>query len=175
MNRKLTQSATKLKKITFSALLAALGACVGVIEGYIPSSVPLPGGRLGLSNVVTMVVLKSFGVKYAFAVTVAKSFLTMLLSGKPTALVYSLAGGIVSVVMMKLADKYIRGISGVGCGIIGAWSNNIAQTAVGATIMSDIHIMTYIWILGPVSVVTGAFTGLLSDYIGRKIRVWGKD
>ena len=175
MNRKLTQSAIKLKKITVSALFAALGACVGVIEGYIPSSVPLPGGRLGLSNVVTMVVLKAFGFKYALAVSAAKSLLTVLLSGKVTAFVYSLAGGIVSVIMMKLADKHIRGMSGIGCGIIGAWSNNIAQTAVGAAIMSDIHIMAYIWILGPVSVVTGAFTGLLSDYIGRKIRVWGKD
>ena len=77
---------------------------------------------------------------------------------------------IVAVLMMKLADKYIRGISSTGCGIIGAWSNNIAQTAVGAFVMSNIHILSYIWVLGPVSVVTGAFTGLLAEYIGRKIK-----
>lgn len=165
----MTQSVTNLKKITLSAIFAALGGCVGVIEGYIPTAFPLPGGRLGLSNVVTMVILRLFGVKYALAVTVMKSLITVLISGRVTALVYSLAGGIISVLMMKLADKYIRGITGTGCGIIGAWSNNIVQTAVGAAIMSNIHILSYIWVLGPVSVVTGAFTGFLAEYIGRKI------
>lgn len=166
----MTQSATKIKKITVSAVFAALGACIGVIEGYIPSAFPLPGGRLGLSNVVTMVILKVYGIKYALVVTVVKSLLTVMISGGVTALVYSLAGGIASVAMMKLAGKYIRGISDVGCGIIGAWSNNIVQTAVGAVQMTNIHILSYIWVLGPVSVVTGAFTGFLAEYIGRKIK-----
>ncbi len=170
MNRKLTQSATNLKKITLSAIFAALGGCVGVIEGYIPTAFPLPGGRLGLSNVVTMVILRLFGVKHALAVAVIKSLVTTLISGKVTGLLYSLAGGIVSVLMMKLADRYIKGISATGCGIIGAWSNNIAQTAVGALVMSNIHILSYVWVLGPVSVVTGAFTGFLAEYIGRKIK-----
>lgn len=174
MNRKLTPSATKTSPLTFSAMFAALGACVQAIEGYIPSPFPLPGGRLGLSNVVTMVVLKIFGLKYALAVAAAKSLLAVLISGKVTAFLYSLAGGLISVVAMKLADKYIKGLGGAGCGIIGAWSNNIAQTAVGAILMSNIHIMSYIWILGPVSVITGAFTGLLSDYIGRKFVRWIK-
>ena len=142
---------------------------MGVIESYIPTTLPLPGGRLGLSNVVTMVILKLFGVKYALAVTVLKSLLTVLVSGRVTALVYSLAGGITSVLMMKLADKYIKGITGTGCGIIGAWSNNITQTVVGAVVMSNIHILSYIWVLGPVSVVTGVFTGFLAEYIGRKM------
>ena len=170
MNLKLTQSVTNLRKITLSSVFAALGGCIGAVEGYIPTAFPLPGGRLGLSNVVTMVILRLFGVKYALAVTAVKSLLTMLMSGKPSGLLYSLAGGIISVIMMKLADKYIRGISGVGCGIIGAWSNNIAQTAVGAAVMSNIHILSYIWVLGPVSVVTGAFTGFLAEYIGRKMK-----
>ena len=153
-----------------SALFAALGGCVGVIESYIPTTLPLPGGRLGLSNVVTMVILKLFGARYALAVTVLKSLLTILISGRVSALIYSLAGGIVSVIMMKLADKYIRGITGTGCGMIGAWSNNIMQTLVGAIVMSNIHILSYIWVLGPVSVVTGAFTGFLAEYIGRKMK-----
>ena len=123
---------------------------MGVIEGYIPTAFPLPGGRLGLSNVVTMVILKLFGIRYALAVAVLKSLITVLLSGRVTGLLYSLAGGVISVVAMKLADRYIRGITGIGCGIIGAWSNNIMQTAVGAVIMSNIHILSYIWVLGPV-------------------------
>ena len=145
-----------------------------MIEGYIPSAFPLPGGRLGLSNVVTMVILKIFGLKYAVAVAVAKSLLAMLISGKVSALPYSLAGGIISVAAMALAGRYIKNAGGMGTGIIGAWSNNIAQTAVGAVIMSNIHIISYIWILGPVSVVTGAFTGLVSEFIVRKLP-WKKE
>lgn len=168
-------SATKIRQLTFSALLAALGACVQVIEGYIPSAIPLPGGRLGLSNAVTMVVLKIFGFKYAIAVGTAKSLIAVLISGRVSALPYSLIGSLTAVIAMKLADRYIKNIGGVGCGIIGAWSNNIAQTAVGAAIMSNIHILSYIWVLGPVSIVTGAFTGIISDYVGRKIAKWRKN
>lgn len=165
----MTRSATKSKPLVISAILAALGACVQIIEGYIPSAFPLPGGRLGLSNVVNMVVLKCFGIKNALLTTVIKSILAMLLSGRVSALPYSLAGGIISVIFMQIAEKYLKNTGGAGVGIIGAWSNNIAQTAVGAAVMSDIHILSYIWILGPVSVVTGAFTGILSDFIVRKL------
>lgn len=136
---------------------------------------PLPGGKLGLSNVVTMVILRTFGMKYALAVTIAKSLVALLISGRVTGLVYSLAGGICAVVAMNLADKYIKNLGSVGQGIIGAWTNNIMQTAVGAVIMSNIHIMSYIWVLGPVSVVTGGFTGFVAEFIGRKIKIWKKD
>lgn len=169
------RSVTKTSPVTFSAVFAALGACVQVIEDYLPLPMPLPGGKLGLSNVITMVILKAFGLKYALTVTAVKSLVAVLISGKVTGLVYSLSGGIFAVIAMKLADKYIKGAGGVGCGIIGAWSNNIMQTSVGAVIMSNIHIMSYIWILGPVSVVTGAFTGFVAEFIGRKIKLWKKD
>lgn len=168
------QSATKTSPITFSAVFAALGACIQMIENYIPYPFPLPGGKLGLSNVVTMVVLKLFGVKYALVVAILKSLLTILLAGRITGFVYSLAGGISAVIAMHFADKYIKGIGGAGCGILGAWANNIAQTAVGAFLMTNIHIMTYAWVLGPVSVVTGAFTGILSDFVGGKFAGWIK-
>lgn len=169
------RSVTKLSPITFSAVFAALGACVQVIEDHLPLPMPLPGGKLGLSNVVIMVILKSFGIKYALAVSVIKSFIAILISGRVTGLVYSLAGGIFSVIAMYLAGKYIKKAGSVGCGIIGAWTNNIMQTTVGAIIMSNIHIMAYIWVLGPVSVVTGAFTGFVAEFIGRKMKVWTKD
>lgn len=165
----MTQSATKIKPLVMSAIFATLGACVQIIEGYIPFAFPLPGGKLGLSNVVNMVVLKCFGVKYALLTTTLKSILAMLLSGNISALPYSLAGGLFSVIFMCLAEKLMKNPGGAGIGIIGAWTNNIVQTAVGAAIMSNIHIFTYIWILGPVSVVTGAFTGIVSDFIVRKL------
>lgn len=170
----MTPSVTKTYPITFSALFAAFGAGIQVVEQLIPSPFPLPGGRLGLSNVVNMVVLNTFGLKYALAVTTVKSLLAVLISGRVSSLLYSVSGGVVSVILMQISKKYIKGIGGSGCGIIGAWSNNIVQTAVGAIIMSNIHIMSYIWVLGPVSVVTGAFTGILAEYIGRKLTKWKK-
>ena len=171
----MTRLATKISPVTFSAVFAALGACVQVIEDYLPLPLPLPGGKLGLSNVVTMVILQTYGLKYALAVSVIKSLVAVLISGRVTGLIYSLAGGISAIIAMSLAGKYIKGAGSVGCGIIGAWTNNIMQTAVGAVIMSNIHIMSYIWVLGPVSVVTGGFTGFVAEYIGRKLKKWKKD
>lgn len=169
------RSATKTSPAIFSAVFATLGACVQAVEDYFQLPIPLPGGKLGLSNVVTMVILKIFGIKYALAVSMLKSLIAVLISGRITGFIYSVAGGIFSVVAMKFADKYIRNIGGVGCGITGAWANNIMQTAVAALLMSNIHVMSYIWVLGPVSVITGAFTGLVAELIGRKIKVWIKD
>ncbi len=135
-----------------------------------PTTLPLPGGKLGLSNVVIMFVLFFYGGKDAFFVAVLKSLVALLISGSVTALPYSLVGGVCAVFSMNMARRYIKGIGYAGCGIIGAFSNNIAQTLVGAVIMSNVYVVSYIFVLGPVSVVTGTFTGILSGYVFEKFK-----
>ena len=52
------------------SLLLALGVAVGFIESMIPLPIPLPGARLGLSNVVILTSLLVFGNKEGLTLAV---------------------------------------------------------------------------------------------------------
>ena len=72
---------------------------------------------------------------------------------------YSLAGGVISLVVMKLVLK-LPGIGLTGAAIAGAFAHNFGQVIVSCVIMQNIYIINYLWILGFVSVGAGAFTGI---------------
>lgn len=149
------------------AVFGALAGALQAAENFIFSPVPIPGGKPGLANIITMTMLEIAGGGYAFMITVLKSFVAMLATGNVTGLAYSLCGGIASVLVMMLAKK-TKKFSLVGIGIAGAVSNNAVQCAVGSAIMQNVYVLSYIWVLGIVSVVFGIFTGLCTKYITEK-------
>ena len=155
------------KKYILYAVFGALAGAMQAAENFIFSPVPIPGGKPGLANIVTMTVLEIAGTGYAFAVAVLKSLVAMLATGSVTGFVYSVLGGVVSVLIMSLTKKTKR-FSLVGIGIAGAVSNNVVQCAVGSIIMQNVYVLSYIWVLGVVSVVFGIFTGLCTKYITEK-------
>lgn len=149
------------------AVFGALAGALQAAENFIFSPVPIPGGKPGFANIITMTMLEIAGGGYAFMITVLKSFVAMLATGNVTGLAYSLCGGIASVLVMMLAKK-TKKFSLVGIGIAGAVSNNVVQCAVGSAIMQNVYVLSYIWVLGIVSVVFGIFTGLCTKYITEK-------
>ncbi len=155
-----------IKALTKAAVMGATAAAMQAVENmFIPA--PLPGGRLGLANIVIIICLEKSGIKSALAVTIIKSILSTLVTGSVTSLIYSFCGSLAAVAAMWAAKK-IRGITHIGVGVIGAFANNTVQTLVGAAVISSGYMLAYIWMLGPVSVVTGAFTGLAAGFFLRK-------
>ena len=150
-------------------MFTALALALQWAETLIPSGFTVPGGKLGLANIITMLVMQLFGTASALAVTVVRCFLAAAIYGGAMSLPYSLCGGIAALAAMSLARK-IPKISLTGTAILGAFAHNFAQVAVSCLIMSNIYIINYLWILGFVSVGAGAFTGICATLCLKKLK-----
>lgn len=161
----------RLNKIIFLSLLVSIGLALSVIESSIPLPIPIPGARLGLSNIVILVSLIIFGFKDTFIVSVLKSVVLMLVTGSISSFIYSISGAILSIIVMFIAYKYFSNIfSLIGVSILGAVAHNTAQVGVAALIMSNMKIFFYLPILLLMSLFTGYFVGISSNYISKNLR-----
>ncbi len=160
----------RTRKIILLSLLVSIGLALSVIESSIPLPVAIPGARLGLSNMVILVTLVVFGFKEALVVSILKSLVLVLVTGSISSLMYSLAGGVVSCIIMFIGYRFFSNIfSLIGVSILGATGHNIAQVSVAVMIMSNLRVYSYLPILVLMGLFTGYFVGLSSIYISRNL------
>ena len=163
MNRR--WSASVVAKL---GLLTAVAIVLGYFEYLLPVT-GIPGVKLGLANTVLLYALYLIDVPSAILLMLLKVGLSGLLFGGPSAMLYSLAGGVLSLVVMILARKS-KGLSIVGVSVLGAVSHNIAQMAVACFVVETRAILAYLPILLFAAAVTGTLTGLIARYTFRGLR-----
>ena len=144
------------KKITYCSILAAGGMILSWIEHLIPFDFGIPGIKLGLANIATLIALYLYGTSYAFAVSVVRIVLSCLLFSGVIPMAYSLVGGLLSLFGMALL-KRIDKFSLIGVSVIGGVLHNIGQIFVAWIVFSTKQIFLYL----PVLIVTGTLTGVL--------------
>ena len=137
----------KIKKLIYLALLISIALVLHYIEHFFP---PLaPGAKLGLANIVTLICLYLFGFSEAMAVVVICFILGPLLGGSLTAIMYSMAGGVLScIIMAVLYFKFNNYFSLLGISLAGAVFHNIGQLLTASLLYGTIGILfTYMPIL----------------------------
>lgn len=155
-----------LKKVTNIALLTAMALAISLIEHMIPIPVPIPGAKLGFSNMIILLTLYFYGMKSALLVGVLKSFLLMLITGSVTAFFYSFAGAVLASLGMGLSLKLLNRFSSfVGISEIGAFFHNLGQILVAAIFMGNIKMLIYFPALVMMGVFTSFFVGLSVNYV----------
>ncbi len=154
----------KAKKIAYYAVLVALAMIVSYVEVLIPINFGIPGIKLGLANIVVLVGLYLLGAKASFSISMVRIILSAFMFSGLGAMMYSLAGGILSFLLMYLA-KRINKFSIIGVSIVGGISHNIGQIAIASLVVSSIKIMYYL----PVLIIAGLITGLLIGILGKVI------
>ena len=77
------------KNITRTALWVTVAVLLGYIESLFPPIIPVPGIKLGLSNIVIVLLLYTESKK-TLSVTLLKVVLCALLFGTPTSFIYSI-------------------------------------------------------------------------------------
>lgn len=155
---------TRIKKIALFGLLVALALILSYIEILIPIPFWVPGMKLGLANIVTLIALYKLGIRDAFFIAILRILLVSLLFGNAFSLAYSIAGGLLSLLVMSLMKKGDR-FSIAGVSIAGGVCHNIAQVGVAAVIMSTAELAYYL----PVLLITGSITGLLIGNLGKEL------
>ena len=122
----------RVKRLTRCALLTAIALAIFVLEAQIPIPFPVPGMKLGLSNIITLFALFSFGWKDALAIVVIRILLGNLASGQVMALLYSLGGGLLSFAGMALLCRILTAKQVWAAGAAGGLLHNLGQMAADA-------------------------------------------
>jgi len=150
------------RKLVLLAILVSLATALHVIETLIPNPVPIPGAKLGLANIITLVSLRLFGWKEALLVVILRIITGSLLGGTFLGLGFllSLSGGVFSLIVMFGLLRLIKGLSTVGVSVGGAASHNLAQVAVAAFLTHTVQLFYFLPVLLLLSIPTGVFTGI---------------
>ena len=149
------------KKIAYMGMFIAAAMVFSYIESLIPVNIAVPGVKLGLANLVTIVVMFRMNARAAWMVSLVRVFLSALLFGNLSVMVYSLAGALLSLIVMTVCMK-LRFFGLVGTSILGAVSHNAGQIVMAAFLMRSGNIMLYI----PVLCISGTIAGVCIGLAG---------
>ena len=155
----------KTKKIALLALLTAIALTIFIIEAQIPPLVPIAGVKLGLANVITLFTLVTLGRREAFTVMALRVILGSIFAGSVTSFMYSAAGALVCFAFMAIAAYLLKDDMIWFISALGAIGHNIGQIAVAVILTKTVQVVWYLPILMISAVITGTFTGLLTQQL----------
>lgn len=147
-----------------AALLAALALIFSYVEAMVPSPVAMPGVKLGVANLVILIALYQLDFKYAFSINLVRIVVSGLLFSGVFGILYSLAGGMLSLVIMW-ALKKTNLFSIVGVSMAGGVAHNIGQILVASAVVSDLKMFAYLPILMFSGIISGILIGFLCHYV----------
>lgn len=156
---------THSKKIAYCAMLTALSMIFAYIETLIPFSFGIPGIKLGLANLVVLTGLYFMPAGWVFTVLILKVTLVSFLFGNLSMLIYSMAGGIVSFLVMLAVQKR-KGFSIIGVSIAGGVGHNLGQLAVAVFVVESIAPLSYM----PILMIAGAAAGTVIGMVAYRVR-----
>ena len=117
-------------------ILLALALLLSYIEVLLPLSIGIPGVKLGLANLASLICLYLFGLRRAALISLLRIILTGFLFGNMAAILYSLSGATLSLTAAVLA-KRSQLFGEIGVSVIGAIFHNLGQLAVAALVVQN--------------------------------------
>ena len=155
----------KTRKLTQMALLTAIALTIFMVEAQIPALVPVPGVKLGLSNIITVFAVFAMGPKEAAAILFVRIFLGAVFAGNFSTIFYSAAGGALAIATTILLCKILTSKQLWVAGVLGAVAHSIGQMAMAIAITQTVGLVSYLPVMILCSIVTGLFTGFCAQFL----------
>lgn len=149
-------------KVAYFGVFTALALIFSYVETLIPIQFGIPGVKLGLANLIIVIALYRMKLSEAYLLSIVRVLLAGFIFGNYFSIIYSLAGGILSLTVMALLRKK-GGFSVVGVSIAGGVFHNIGQLIVASVIVETFSVMYYVPVLLIAGLVTGLLIGIASD------------
>ncbi|MGN0341994.1 MAG: Gx transporter family protein [Roseburia sp.] len=156
------------KHIAYMGIFLALALILSYVESLIPFAVGIPGVKLGLCNLLVVLMLYLLGWREALTVSVLRILLAGILFGNAFSILYSLSGGILSFLVMLFLKKTDR-FHVVTVSIFGGVFHNLGQIFVAALILESYYVIYYVSVLVAAGAITGALIGILSAELGKRL------
>ena len=158
----------KTKRIAVTGLLVALAMILSYVESLIPPFAVVPGMKLGLTNLVVLVALLCMNAGYAFAINVVRIVLVGITFGNLFSMIYSLAGGLLSFLVMLLLKRSGR-FGPVGISAAGGVAHNFGQILVAMFVLETGKLIYYLPFLCLSGTAAGLAVGLLGGEMARRL------
>ncbi len=163
----------KKERVTRLALLGVLTA-VALVLSYAESLLPpiwtaVPGIKMGLPNIIIIILLYKLGVKEAALVSFIRVlFSSFLLFGSGMTLMYSVAGAALSLALMAICKKF-NIFSTVGVSIVGGISHNLGQILVAIALFDTMQLGYYMIVLAVTGTVAGVVIGIAGALLLKRL------
>ena len=143
-------------RAAYFGVFTALALIFSYLESLIPIQFGIPGIKLGLANLLTVILLYKRNAKEALILSAVRVILSGFMFGNLFSIVYSLAGGIMSLLVMAVLKRSGK-FSVIGVSAAGGVSHNIGQLLVAMAAVETYRVGYYF----PVLLIAGVLTGLL--------------
>ena len=159
----------KSKEIAFTGICTALALILAYIEILIPPIFPaVPGIKMGLPNIIIVFLLYRRGPVSAIVVSLLRTVLVTILFGNGMAFMYSLAGSVLSMIIMILLQK-LNFLSTVGVSVAGAIAHNLGQTLMAMVLLDTSEIAYYMVVLTVAGTIAGVFIGICGSLLIKRV------
>ncbi len=159
----------KNKTVAFLGLCTALALILAYVEVLIQPLVPsIPGIKMGLPNIIIVFLLYRRGAVSAIWVSLLRIILVNMLFGNAMMLLYSLAGGILSLAVMILLRR-LNLMSVVGVSVAGGVTHNVGQILMAMLLLETSELGYYLVVLTVTGTVAGILIGLCGSVMIKKI------
>lgn len=143
-------------RAAYFGIFTALGLIFSYVETLIPFQIGIPGVKLGLANLIIVIALYKMSLREAYLLSVTRVVLAGFMFGNLFSIIYSLAGGLLSLSVMACLKR--KGdFSVIGVSIAGGVSHNIGQLVIAMAVVETFSVAYYI----PVLLIAGLITGLV--------------
>ena len=144
------------RRVALTGMMASLALIFSYVEVLFPFNAGIPGVKLGLANLVPLIILYRLDARYAFAANLIRVILAGLLFSGLFAALYSLAGSLASFLVMYLLKK-TRLFSVIGVSTAGGVFHNLGQLIVAMLAVSGPQLIHYM----PVLIISGMIAGII--------------
>ncbi|MDO4599203.1 MAG: Gx transporter family protein [[Ruminococcus] gnavus] len=151
-------------RTAYFGVFTALALILSYVETLIPISFGVPGIKLGLANLVIVVVLYTYGGREALLLSVTRILLSGFLFGSLSMIFYSLAGGVLSLAVMVFLRR-LGGFSVQGISMAGGVFHNIGQLLLAMVVVETYQVGYYV----PVLLISGLVTGMVIGVISGEV------
>ena len=155
-------------KVAYFGVFTALALIFSYVESLIPFHIGIPGVKLGLANLIVVVALYKMGTEEAYALSVARIVLSGFLFANLFSIIYSLAGGMLSLTVMVFLKK--KGwFSVYGVSLAGGVMHNVGQLLIAMLIVETFSVSYYLPVLLVAGVITGLVIGILAEAMLKRL------
>ena len=157
----------KTRTVSYGVFIA-LALIFSYVETLIPIHLGIPGVKLGLANLITVIALYKIRAGEVYLLSVIRVVIAGFMFGSMFSIIYSLAGSILSLTVMILLKKNGR-FSIVGVSIAGGVFHNIGQMCMAMMLIETYSVLYYLPVLLTAGVITGAVIGITANEMMKRL------
>ena len=151
-------------RVAYFGVFTALALIFSYVETLIPINFGIPGVKLGLANLVIVIALYKMKLTEVYLLSVVRVLLSGFIFGNYFSIIYSLAGGLLSLTVMALLKKS-KGIS-----VAGGVFHNVGQLIVAMLVVETFSVGYYFPVLLVAGLITGLVIGIVSAEMLKRIK-----